>query len=162
MNYISSNFYSAIDMEVLRVELKAFFEFYKANYPNHEFFAIIFKLQLPNNNIKSCSSTQISTTKDEEFEFEKLLSIFSYIFIVDNFLEYISEDDRSSYNEESDSPTGSIIFSFKPLITIKQTKYENLYISRQNAQKKIREGKDFNKDFNYKGYKIPAHMDLHK
>jgi|SRR6185312_7354388 len=160
MNYISSNLYSIIDKEVLKKELKLFFDFYKANYPNHEFFAIIFKLQLPNNNIRSCSSTQISTIKDEDFE--KLLAIFSYIFIVENFLEYVSEDDRSSYNEESDCPTGSFIFSFKPITTIKQTKYENIYTSRQNMQKKIREGKDFNKDFNYKGYKIPAYMNLQK
>ena len=157
-NYISSNFYSIIDTDVLRVELKAFFDFYKANYPNHEFFAIIFKLQLPNNNIKSCSSTQISRINDEDFE--KLFAIFSYIFIVENFLEYVSEDDRSCYNEESDCPTGSIIFSFKPMTTIKQTKYENMYLSRQNMGKKIREGKDFNKDFNYKGFKFPSNMDI--
>ena len=158
MNYISSNFYSAIDMEVLRVELKAFFEFYKANYPNHEFFAIIFKLQLPNNNIRSCSSTQISTIKKEDFE--KLFAIFSHVFLVENFLEYVSEDDRSCYNEESDSPIGSFIFSFKPLTSIKQTKYENMYTSRQNAQKQIQEGRDFLKDFDYKGYKISSSMDL--
>jgi len=158
MNYISSNFYSAIDTEVLRVELKAFFEFYKANYPNHEFFAIIFKLQLPNNNIRSCSSTQISTIKKEDFE--KLFAIFSHVFLVENFLEYVSEDDRSCYNEESDSPIGSFIFSFKPLNSIKQTKYENMYTSRQNAQKQIQEGRDFLKDFDYKGYKISSSMDL--
>src|SRR3954451_18277296 len=128
-------------MEILRVELKAFFEFYKANYPNHEFFAIIFKLQLPNNNIRSCSSTQISTIKKEDFE--KLFAIFSHVFLVENFLEYVSEDDRSCYNEESDSPIGSFIFSFKPLNSIKQTKYENMYTSRQNAQKQIQEGRDF-------------------
>jgi len=115
---------------------------------------------LPNNNIRSCSSTQISTSKDEDFE--KLLAIFSYIFIVENFLEYVSEDDRSCYNEESDCPTGSFIFSFKPLTSIKQTKYENMYTSRQNLQKKVREGRYFLKDFDYKGYKIPAHMDLCK
>jgi hypothetical protein len=157
-NFISSNFYSIIDMEILRVELKAFFEFYKANYPNHEFFAIIFKLQLPNNNIRSCSSTQISTIKKEDFE--KLFAIFSHVFLVENFLEYVSEDDRSCYNEESDSPIGSFIFSFKPLNSIKQTKYENMYTSRQNAQKQIQEGRDFLKDFDYKGYKISSSMDL--
>lgn len=140
-------------------KLRTFFDFYKSNYPNHKFFAIIFKLQLPNNNIRSCSSTQISTIQDEDFE--KLFAIFSYIFIVDNFLEYVSEDDRSCYNEESDSPTGSFIFSFKPMITIEQTKYENMFTSRQNAQKQIQEGRDFIKDFDYKGYKIPSHMDLY-
>jgi hypothetical protein len=148
-------------MEVLREELKLFFDFYKNNYPNHKFFAIVFKLQLPNNNIKSCSSLQISSTIDEEFHFEELMARFSYIFMVNNFLEYVSEDDRSSYNEESDCPTGSFIFSFKPMTTIKHTKYENMYILRENRAKKIREGRDFIKDFDYKGYKIPSHMDLY-
>ena len=77
MNYISSNFYSVIDMNALRTELKLFFDFYKRNYPNHKFFAIVFKLQLPNDDIRSCQSLQISSTIDEEFEFEKLISKFS-------------------------------------------------------------------------------------
>ena len=82
--------------------------------------------------------------------------------MVNNFLERVSEQDNEEcIDKETGYPIGSFIFSFKPLITIENTKYENMYISRQNTQKKILEGRDFIKDFDYKGYKIPSSMDLY-
>jgi len=158
INYNSTNFYSVIDLNVLEKELKLFYDFYKRNYRNHEFFAIVFKLQLPNNDIRSCSSLQVSTVND--YDFKKLLSIFSHIFLVENFLEAVSEKDESCIDKETGYPIGTFIFSFKALKTIKQTKYENMYISKLNMTRKITEGKDFIKDFDYKGYKIPCNMDL--
>lgn len=162
MNYASSNFYSVIDMNVLEKELKLFFNFYKANYPNHEFFAIVFKLQLPNDDIRTCQSLQISSTIDEKFHFNQLLTAFSHIFLVANFLESVSEkeEDNLWFDKETGYPAGTFIFAFKALKTIKGTKYENMYKSTENMKRKMLEGKDFIKDFDYKGYKIPSSMDI--
>lgn len=155
MNFLSQNNYNFIDSEVLAKELKIFFDFYRRNYPKHNYFAILFKIQLPNGHIRSCSSTQIADLTG----FDKLMSNFSYIFIVDDFFNEVSEDDEEilkNYN----SPTGTIIFSFKPLITIQGTKYENFFVLKENKKLKFHEGKDFNKDFNFKGFILPSSMDL--
>jgi hypothetical protein len=157
MNYISKNSYSIIDEEALAKELKIFLDFYKKNYPKHNYFAIIFKIQLPNDHIRSCSSTQIADLTG----FDKLMSMFSHIFLLDDFFKSVSEDDEEllkNYN----LPTGTILFSFKPLITIQGTKYENCFVLKENKKLTFQEGKDFNEDFNYKGFKIPSTMDLDK
>jgi hypothetical protein len=54
---------------------------------------------------------------------------------------------------------GKIIFAFKPMFTLKGTKYESL-VSEFEKNKKHREGKDYSRTLNYKGFKIPTHMDL--
>jgi hypothetical protein len=45
------------------------------------------------------------------------------------------------------------------MITVEGTKYEGL-ISIKEKNQKMKEDKDFTKTFNYKGFKIPMHMDL--
>jgi hypothetical protein len=157
MNFISKNSYNIIDKEVLAEELKIFLDFYKKNYPKHEYFSIVFKIQLPNGHIRSCSSTQVADITG----FDKLMSIFSYIFIVDDFFKEVSEDDEEilkNYN----APTGSIIFSFKAFTSIKGKKYENYFILKENKKLKFQEDRDFNEDFNYKGFKIPSTMNLNE
>jgi hypothetical protein len=155
MNFISNNYYpSFINEEILGDELEIFLDFYEKNYPKHPFFAILFKLRLPNGHIRSCSSTQCANTSG----FEELMSKFSYIFILENFLESVSEDEKINANV----PAGNVIFTFKPLLKIENTKYENCFILKNNKNVALRENKNFENNFKYKEFTIPLTMDLHK
>jgi len=82
----------------------------------------MFKISFRNGSLRSCSTTQVATIND----FEKLLSIFSFIFFIEDFADKVSEDAREVYEDDSGFPSGKIIFDFKPMITLKGTKYEHL------------------------------------
>ncbi len=155
-SYNSNVQYSFLSQTELKEELEGFFSFYKKEYPKHPYFAIIFKLRFRNGLVRSCSTTQISTVED----FDKLLSTFSLIFFVENFADKVSGDEREIYEENSGLPTGKIMFDFKPMVTLKATKYEGLASLESDKDKILKEGKEFSKTLNYKGFKIPTHMDL--
>jgi hypothetical protein len=158
MNFISNNNYPILDKQALENELKIFLNFYGKNYPKHPYFAILFKIQLPNEHIRSCSSTQCANTSG----YNQLISKFSYIFILEDFLDSVSEDDRSWVEDDSNYPAGKIIFSFKPLIKIHNTKYENCFLLKDNKSVAVRENKSFENNFKYKEFILPSTMDLCK
>lgn len=64
-----------------------FFHFFIKNHPNVDFFAIMFKIKFSNNDIRSCSKTQIANING----FEALYSVLSQVFYVDEFAVFISE-----------------------------------------------------------------------
>lgn len=154
-SFYSLIYYSIISRQELKIELERFLIFYKKEYPKHKFFAIIFKIRFKNGSVRSCSTTQIANIND----FEKLLAILSQIFLYENFADKVSEDEREVFEEDSNFPSGNIIFDFKTFLTNTEKKYEGL-ISLKNKSKKIKEGKEYDKVLFYKGLKIPTHMDI--
>ncbi len=155
LNYSSSQ-NNIITVDVLRKELQNFFKFFINEYKDIEYFAIIFKIAFTNNDVRSCSTTQVANIDG----FNSLYSIFSNIFFVENFAEKVSEDENL-FNDDN-TFEGRIIFTFKPLLNINNTKYED-YTLRKDTDKIIKkDSADYIKDFNYKDYHIPATMDLWK
>lgn len=153
-SFTSKNDYSAIGIVELKTELDNFFVFYRNEYPEHKYFAIIFKIMFRNGAVRSCSTTQIAHVED----FNRLLSIFSIIFLLEDLYDKVSDDERELLLDDG-IPSGKIIFDFKTMISIKGTKYEDL-IPLKEKNKKMKEDKGYTKTLNYKGFKIPTHMDL--
>lgn len=155
------SFYSLVDYDIvsptcLKTELERFFLYYTSNH-KVKYFAIIFKIKFPNGEVRSCSTTQVSHLGD----FNNLYSILSYIYTFEDFSVKVSEDHNKEDLFVDNLPKGNIVFYFKPLSTIKNTKYEKLIPARDKYNDhKAREGKDFIQDFIYKNFAIPAHMDL--
>lgn len=122
-----------IDKEILREELKAFFDFYKHSYPNHKYFAIQFKLTLENGGSKSISHIQISKLEDFDILLEVFFTLFSRKFDDIEISEDIDYAERPRVGDEDDEdddypfnqslPAGVIIFGFMPLTTVDITKY---------------------------------------
>ena len=154
--WFSLNHYSCINISVLKRELKSFFKYYENNFKDFPYFAIIFKIKFADGEIRSCSTVQVSKLE----EFEDILSVFSYVFTLENFADRVSEHDNNSFDEEG-FPMGNIIFGFKPMINYKGTKYEKFYHPSSDFNKIFEEGKDI-KPFVFKGYKIPATMNLYE
>jgi hypothetical protein len=143
-----------LGIEELKKELALFFKFYKDNYPNHKYFAILMKIKFKNDEIRSCSTAQISTLNG----FEKLVSIFSQIFFVESFAEIVSNSYMGVTHAITKLPVGDIIFTFKPLKNVKDTKYENYKILEDSPV--MESNLNFLNNFKYKNFNIPATMDL--
>jgi hypothetical protein len=131
--------------------LRAFFEFYKETYPNHKHFAIVPKITLKNGALRSFTKLQISTLKD----FNELLKILFQLFRVQNLNVKMSADDSQIFDDtkNKDYVAGKIVFTFKPLTNISETKYEN-------TEKLDQTTKLFSNSLEHKGVKIPLTMDL--
>lgn len=140
-----------ITMEVLTEELRAFFEFYKESYPNHKYFAIVPKISLENGALRSFTKLQISTTKD----FNQLLKILFQLFAVQNLNVKMSADDSQLFKDRKNKKyiAGKIIFTFKPLTDISETKYVD-------NERLDQIPKHFRNSLDHKGVKLPLTMDL--
>ena len=156
-SFSSTAHYTILGPKELQKELETFLFYYKKEYPKHKFFAIIFKIRFRNGSIRSCSSVQVSTV----YDLKKLFSIFSLIFYLEDFADKVSEDEREIFEDINSLPSGKILFDFKPMITVEGTKYEGLASIDEKKKKihHIRLEKDY-KHFDFKGVKIPSHMDL--
>lgn len=155
--WFSLNYYECINIPILKTELKYFFTYYKKNFNEHPYFAIIFKIKFPGGDVRSCSSVQVSNLRD----FNQILEIFSHIFLLENFADVVSEQDNNSFDDYG-NPKGNIIFGFKPMKNYVGTKYEKMYhpSTDLNIKKIFQEGKDYNNYMKYEGFKIPATMNL--
>lgn len=143
-----------ITATTLEYELKRFRDFFETMYKNKHF-AIMFKIKFPNGHVRSCSYVQISNTK----EFDKLYAVFAYIFTLENFADKVSEEHNKNELFVDNYPKGQIVLYFKVLQNIKNTKFEN-FISPYTRLLEEDVRRDFPKDFRYKNFSIPAHMDL--
>jgi len=157
--WVSKEHYECISMSVLKRELKAFYYYYNKYFKEHPYFAIIFKIKFANGDVRSISNVQVSRLE----EFDKLFAVFSHVFLLEDFADAVSEQDNNSFDEEG-LPIGNIIFEFKPMKNYRETKYEKLYHPSTDFKIKgtFQEGKYYIEHFSYKGYKIPATMNLHE
>jgi hypothetical protein len=149
--YTSDKFYPYVGVEQLSLELEKFFNFYEKIYKEYKYFAIIFKMNLGNGEFRSCSFTQVSTLS----EFNVLLSILGQIFFIPDLTNKMSCSEMD-IDIDLNLPKGTIYFDFKPLKTVKGTKYEKL----RPESEMNRTIKDYSKYFEYKGFKFPTTMDL--
>lgn len=111
--------------------------------------------------IKNASTTQIANL----YGFNKLSEIFSKVFFVESLIDFFSETEQVLVL--TSIPYGNIIFGFKPLKTIRNTKYEDFKLLTGDTviNKKLEKFfkadiNDYYKPFNYKGFIMPATMDL--
>lgn len=58
--YTSGIFYPMFSPTDFYKELKIFYDYYKSNFPDIKYFAFIFKISFDNNDVRSCSTTQVS------------------------------------------------------------------------------------------------------
>ena len=153
-NTFSSNiFYQIFSLKDLKIELTFFIKFFKNNYKNTKYFAILFKIRFSNNDIRTCSTTQVAHIDS----INALYSIFSKIFFVENFAEAVSEPDDIFTKEKYFG--GSVFFTYKPLRDVKTTKFEDFTILGDQKYQ-LKKLKDYNYDFKYKNFIIPSTMDL--
>ena len=134
-----------------------FFKFFTANFININYFAIIFKIKFSTNDIRSCSSTQVAHINS----INQLYSIFSRVFFEENFAEAVS-DDENHFTDHNTAVNANILFSFKPLKNIKNTKFENFFILEEKKNVKTKNLNKYVNDFKYKGFSIPTTMDLYE
>jgi hypothetical protein len=156
--YHSLKEYDIIGPNTLKEELELFFKYYSDNY-KESFFAILFKIKFSNGDVRTCSNSQVTHLND----FDKVYSKLSFVFNYENIYEKVSEDHGKDDLFIDGLPIGNIIFDFKPLSKIENTKYSD-YIpnNKQNIQKNMiyKEDKNILNDFKYKGYILPSTMDL--
>ena len=153
-DFSSNNKYDMIGVTELRNELTLFFNYYKETFPKHKYFAILFRMKI-NNEIRSCSYTQIATLNG----FDQLLAIFSKIFFLETFSENVSQGITQLFiHPETKLPRGDIFFSYKPIITLEGTKYSEFTPLDEGTASPT--NTNFLGDFKYKNLSIPATMDL--
>lgn len=151
--FSSGIFYPLFSVKDLYKELKLFYNFFKINYKSYNYFAFIFKIRFDNNDIRSCSTTQIS----DKNGIDELHNILSQVFYIKGFASIISEQYEVMY--KSQFIRSNILFSFKPLKSIQNTKYENFNLLEDKNKDYIKKVNDI-KNFKYKDYSIPSTMDL--
>lgn len=149
----SNLFHPLLSVTQLHTELELFFKYYKLHHPETRFFAIIFKIRFDNNDIRSCSTTQIGHID----QFEALFTVFKKVFFIKYFFTIISETFEKM--EENKFVNSNVLFSFKPMKTIKNTKYEDFHVLKDTALYNRDDCENFEK-FKYKDYKLPSTMDL--
>jgi hypothetical protein len=118
----------------------------------------MFKIKFSNQDVRTCSTLQVAQLKD----FDVLYSKLSYVFNYDNIYEKISEDHDRENLFSNGLPIGNIIFDYKPLNNIQNTKYSE-FVPKDIIIKKdmiYKEDKNPLNDFKYKGFIIPSTMDL--
>ena len=113
-NFISKE-YNVITPTCLEYELKRFFHYFDLVYKNQHF-AIIFKIKFPNGHFRSCSYVQVSNI----LEFDKLYSVFAYIFTLENFADKVSEEHNKDELFVDNFPKGNIYFCFKVIEILKR------------------------------------------
>ena len=157
----SELYHSFITAKTLRTDLTSFWDFiYPKDGNNEAFFAILFKIKFKDTLIKSVSTTQIANKNG----FEKIFEIFSKVFNVESLVDFISDTELVII--QTKIPYGQIMFDFKYLKNIKNTKYEhyNLLTSDDIITQKTKKFKTpLNESLNlykYKKHAIPMHMDL--
>jgi DNA polymerase family B len=157
----SELYHSFITAKTLRTDLTSFWDFlYPKDGNNDAFFAILFKIKFKDTLIKTVSTTQIANKNG----FEKIFEIFSKVFNVESLVDFISDTELVII--QTKIPYGQIMFDFKYLKNIKNTKYEhyNLLTSDDIITQKTKKFKTpLNESLNlykYKKYAIPMHMDL--
>ena len=157
-NYKSETYYQRITPEDLETELRNFIDKLKKKYNlNNRYIAIIFKILLPNSNVRSCSSAQIH---DLNHPLSNLLNIFNYIFLLDDFLDAISED-PDNYSSNSDALQGRIIFTFKILKDSNlKSRYENVLKRRYDSSIGFAEGASPIRQINFKNFRLPSIMGI--
>ena len=154
--YRSLKFYNGIDPSIVEKELRNFLKYYKSNYLNPPYFAIILKIDFGSGGVRSASFAQISSTDPKSFK--PLLEHFVKIFLYTDLWEKMSETEEH-FTEEG-LPIGNVLFSFKPLKTIKTEMYSD--ISEKYNPKPKYPDKPLNliSKFKFKNYSFPSTMNL--
>ena len=156
-NYKSEIFYEIIRPQDLEYELKKFINTLKSLDLDIRYIAIIFKICLPTSNVRSCSSAQIY---DVNHPISNLLNIFNYIFLLEDFLDAISED-PDNYASKEEAMQGKIIFTFKILKDSNlKSKYENVLKKRYDSGRGFAEGVSPVRQIKLHNFNLPSSMGI--
>nr|YP_010043401.1 DNA polymerase [Cladobotryum mycophilum]QPD06696.1 DNA polymerase [Cladobotryum mycophilum] len=109
------------------------------------YFSFRFCSLIPTGEVRSCYNTQISHIDDYEKLYSKLCLIFQY----EDIFDEISGDSSTMEFTDKGYPIGDIIFDYRPIKDINNTKYTD-FIPKQyvtNDNKIYKEDKDISNFF---------------
>ncbi|RKF76577.1 putative DNA polymerase, partial [Golovinomyces cichoracearum] len=124
-------------------------------------FSIIFKIKFDNGDYRSCSTVQIGSTDSEEFQ--KLCVALGHLFKYEVKSKIISQEYNSDFfSAISGLPKGNVLFMFKPMKNVSETKYDNNNVDKVEKERKLIEThtKDVLLNFKLDGYRLPSTMNL--
>jgi hypothetical protein len=160
-HYFSNTHYNQISPEVVASELKLFFIKFQEKFKERNLL-LMFKIKFDNNDIRSASFIQAVSLDDENY-FERTLEAFITVFDKNDVHEILSEkNDPLFFNSTTGLPIGNVLFAFKPMKTLVNSKYSNFIKKNENE---IDETLNMSRKnpiswLHFKGYKIPCTMDL--